>query len=300
MVHQARLHEFACQQVEAPGLASGGRPRAHQGNQVRLGCSIEPALLAVELLGPAHALDPSTLAEASPHVGHRVHAHSRHRGDGGVVLAVGGSQQDARALALQPATLVGTRGPLQAQAFFFAEGDDVLFGWHNQHLITKLYLDEALEHMPRRCIALGEWADSADVSSGKFAFRKGEILFGKLRPYFHKVGIAPLDGICSTDILVVTPKSPEWFGFLLAHMSSDALIEFTDLASTGTKMPRTNWTDISAFKVVLPPRPVAATFTSLVLPMIERIISNLHQSRTLAGLRDTLLPKLLSGEVTVP
>jgi type I restriction enzyme S subunit len=157
----------------------------------------------------------------------------------------------------------------------------------------------ALEHMPRRCIALGDWDESADVASGKSAFKKGEILFGKLRPYFHKVGVAPLDGVCSTDILVLAPKSPEWFGFLLGHASSDALIRFTDLASTGTKMPRTNWGDISAFKVALPHKPLAAALTKQIEPMVERITANLHQSRTLATLRDTLLPKLLSGEVRV-
>jgi type I restriction enzyme, S subunit len=65
----------------------------------------------------------------------------------------------------------------------------------------------ALDHMPRRCIALSDWDESADVASSKSAFMKGEILFGKLRPYFHKVGVAPFDGICSTDILVLAPKS---------------------------------------------------------------------------------------------
>jgi type I restriction enzyme S subunit len=155
----------------------------------------------------------------------------------------------------------------------------------------------ALEHMPRRCIALGDWDDSADVASGKSAFKKGEILFGKLRPYFHKVGVAPFDGVCSTDILVLAPKSPEWFGFLLGHASGDELIQFTDLASTGTKMPRTNWGDISSFKVALPPKPIAAAFTHIIQPMLDRIHANLHQSHTLATLRDTLLPKLLSGEL---
>ena len=115
----------------------------------------------------------------------------------------------------------------------------------------------ALEHMPRRSIALSEWDKSADVTSGKFAFCKGEVLFGKLRPYFHKVGVAPLDGVCSTDILVITPKAPKWFGFVLGHVSSDELVNFTDLASTGTKMPRTNWTDIASFALVVPPEGIA-------------------------------------------
>jgi type I restriction enzyme S subunit len=66
-----------------------------------------------------------------------------------------------------------------------------------------------LEHMPRRCIALDAWGRALDVASGKSQFKQGEIMFGKLRPYFHKVGIAPMDGVCSTDIVVVKPKSQD-------------------------------------------------------------------------------------------
>lgn len=157
-----------------------------------------------------------------------------------------------------------------------------------------------LEHMPRRCIALSDWGHADELESNKFEFEHGEILFGKLRPYFHKVGVAPVDGVCSTDILVVRPKVPEWFGFVLGHVSSVELVNHTNAASTGTKMPRANWNDIARFEVALPPESVAAEFTDLIRPMIDRIIANIHESRTLAELRDALLPKLLSGELRVP
>jgi len=157
-----------------------------------------------------------------------------------------------------------------------------------------------LEHMPRRSIALGEWETAAKVSSGKSAFNKGEILFGKLRPYFHKVGVAPLDGVCSTDILVLLPKLPDWFGFVLGHASSDALVGFADQSSAGTKMPRTNWKDLSSFKIAIPPPDVASAFSRIVRPQVETIQANIFESRDLATLRDTLLPKLLSGEVGAP
>jgi type I restriction enzyme S subunit len=157
-----------------------------------------------------------------------------------------------------------------------------------------------LEHMPRRSIALSDWGLAEKLESGKFEFKRGEILFGKLRPYFHKVGVAPLGGVCSTDILVVTPKEPAWFGFVLGHVSSVELVNHADAASTGTKMPRANWNDISHYQVALPSRQLAADFTEKTRPLIERIIANLHESRTLATLRDALLPKLLSGELRVP
>lgn len=158
----------------------------------------------------------------------------------------------------------------------------------------------ALEHMPRRSIALSEWATAGEAASNKSAFKVGEILFGKLRPYFQKVGVAPVDGVCSTDIVVVSPRSENWFGFVLGHVSSDQFVEFTSAGSTGTRMPRTGWSDMARFPVVIPSVPVAEMFTNQVRPMTERIRTLIHESRTLAALRDTLLPKLISGELRIP
>lgn len=158
----------------------------------------------------------------------------------------------------------------------------------------------ALEHMPRRCISLFEWGVAEGLESNKFEFKKGDVLFGKLRPYFHKVGVAPIDGVCSTDIVVMTARCPEWFGLVLSHASSDEFVEYTNAGSTGTKMPRTSWTDMARYEIVLPPKFVAEAFTALTGPWIERIIAAIHESRTLAQLRDTLLPKLISGELRVP
>lgn len=156
-----------------------------------------------------------------------------------------------------------------------------------------------LEHMPRRSIALAEWGAADGLQSGKFRFQRGEILFGKLRPYFHKVGVAPLDGVCSTDIVVIRPVEPAWFGLVLGHSSSDDFVRYVDARSSGTKMPRTNWQDMAQYPVALPPSQLAEVFTNAVRPMIDAVIANIHESKTLAELRDTLLPKLLSGEVRV-
>jgi type I restriction enzyme, S subunit len=157
----------------------------------------------------------------------------------------------------------------------------------------------ALEHMPKRCIALSEWSAADGVESNKFKFKKGEILFGKLRPYFHKVGVAPLDGVCSTDIVVVAPRAEEWFGFVLGHISSDTFVEHTNAGSTGTKMPRTSWSEMARYPMVVPPESVAKAFTFHARPVANHIIASIHESRTLATLRDTLLPKLISGKLRV-
>jgi type I restriction enzyme S subunit len=157
----------------------------------------------------------------------------------------------------------------------------------------------ALEHMPRKSIALTDWGTANGVESGKLAFKANEILFGKLRPYFHKVGVAPIDGVCSTDIVVVTPRSPDWLGFVLGHASSSDFVEHTNAGSTGTKMPRTNWGEMARYQVALPPEPIAKVFTEQIQPAISRIVTSIHESHILAALRDTLLPKLISGELPV-
>jgi type I restriction enzyme S subunit len=157
----------------------------------------------------------------------------------------------------------------------------------------------ALEHMPRRCIALFDWGTADGIESNKFEFKKGEILFGKLRPYFHKVGVAPVDGVCSTDIVVIVPRRPVWTAFVLGHVSSAEFVDYTNAGSSGTKMPRTSWADMARYEIVLPPEPVAEAFNTLVQPLTERIIAGIHESRTLAALRDALLAKLISGEIRV-
>jgi len=156
-----------------------------------------------------------------------------------------------------------------------------------------------LGDMPRQSIALDQWGTADGLASSKFRFNSGEILFGKLRPYFHKVGVAPITGICSTDILVIGPKSPVWLGLVLGHVSSPEFVAYTSTVSTGTKMPRVNWKDMARYPIALPPQALAAALTTRVKPLIERMQTSVHESHTLAALRDALLPKLMSRQIRV-
>ena len=167
--------------------------------------------------------------------------------------------------------------------------------WPNQLDPETPYL--SLQHMPKKSIALTNWGTASRVGSIKFAFKRGEILFGKLRPYFHKVGVAPVDGVCSTDIVVLAPKGRVWFAFVLGHVSSTAFVDYANRSSTGTRMPRANWTDMGRYDLVLPSESVAKAFTAHVEPLVERIDVGIHESRKLAGIRDTLLPQLVGGKL---
>jgi type I restriction enzyme, S subunit len=156
-----------------------------------------------------------------------------------------------------------------------------------------------LEHMPRRSITLGYWGATEELASHKARFRQGDILFGKLRPYFHKVGRALVNGICSTDIVVLRPTATHCGALALFVASSDAFVAFNDVASTGTKMPRTSWGRMREYPIALPTAEAASAFQHLAAPMLDRIHLNVFESRSLAALRDLLLPKLMSGKIRV-
>ena len=154
-----------------------------------------------------------------------------------------------------------------------------------------------LEHMPRRSIALSVWEGAGKVKSNKTRFHRGEILFGKLRPYFHKVGIAPLDGICSTDIVVAVPREKEWEAFALGCLSSDEFVDYTDRTSTGTKMPRTSWKTMARYKMCLPSEQIVCAYQGIARPLLDRLGANIRETSVLAQTRNILLPKLMSGQI---
>lgn len=156
-----------------------------------------------------------------------------------------------------------------------------------------------LEHMPRRSIMLDSWGVSGSVSSNKTRFEAGQILFGKLRPYFHKVGIAAVDGVSSTDIVILDAERHADRSLVTCCVSSDEFVAFTDKGSDGTKMPRTSWQKMKGFGIAVAPESVRNAFESIALPMHRKIIGSVVENRTLAEARDYLLPKLISGEVRV-
>jgi type I restriction enzyme S subunit len=121
-----------------------------------------------------------------------------------------------------------------------------------------------LQDMPQKSIALSRWSVSDEVGSNKYQFEKGDILFGKLRPYFHKVGIAPVDGVCSTDILVIEPTNEAYSSLVLGHVTSVKLIDHVTACSTGTRMPRTNWSDIGRYEIAIPPIEIASYLTTKI------------------------------------
>jgi type I restriction enzyme S subunit len=156
-----------------------------------------------------------------------------------------------------------------------------------------------LEHMPQGSIALSEWGYAAAAGSRKLRFQPGDVLFGKIRPYFHKVVVTQIDGICSTDAIVVRPKRQEWFGLTVATMSSVPFVAQAVQTSQGTKMPRANWGVLERYPIAVTTGEVADRFNALVVDTVALIHSLVATNRSLRSTRDLLLPRLISGEVDV-
>jgi type I restriction enzyme S subunit len=156
-----------------------------------------------------------------------------------------------------------------------------------------------LEHLPRKSIALSDWGKASDIQSTKLAFKKGEILFGKIRPYFHKVGVAPVDGICSSDAIVIQPKNSKYFAVVLSCVSSEDFVNHATQTSQGTKMPRANWDVLTKYPVILPTSNLLNQFNEFINNAVQEIQNLVLKNINLRKTRDLLLPKLISGEIEV-
>ncbi|MBU6993723.1 restriction endonuclease subunit S [Ferrovum myxofaciens] len=156
-----------------------------------------------------------------------------------------------------------------------------------------------LEHFDRHCLTLWNGGSGDDATSNKSRFEKYDLLFGKLRPYFHKVAIAPMNGICSTDILVIRCADMAYREFMYFTLFQDDIIQFVSDASGGTRMPRTNWETLANYDCAIPPETVSTTFGEITTPMIEIMMQCVSENDALAKLRDLLLPRLISGKLRV-
>ena len=157
-----------------------------------------------------------------------------------------------------------------------------------------------LEHMPRRSIALSEWGRSEQVTSTKHRFRKGEILFGKIRPYFHKVGVAFVDGVASSDAIVIRPAAEDLSSLVLMTVSSDPFVAAASQSMReGSKMPRADWKLMKQYSVPVPADALLGTFNGTIKLIVGQLGALAFQNRQLRAVRDLLLPRLMSGEIIV-
>ncbi len=144
------------------------------------------------------------------------------------------------------------------------------------------------------------------IKSNKFIVSPDCVLVSKLNPRIPRVWLPDLRtenrAICSTEFLVATPKPGVSREFLFCLFTNETFISVFTTMVTGTSgsHQRVKPESLLGMDAVIPPRSVMVSFTDATAPLLERINHNIAESRTLAALRDALLPKLLSGELRLP
>jgi type I restriction enzyme S subunit len=145
----------------------------------------------------------------------------------------------------------------------------------------------------------------ATVMSNKFLLPNNCILISKLNPRIPRIWFPKINksyrSIASTEFLVLTPKAPYTSEFIYSLCTSSVFQDaFVSLVTgTSSSHQRVKPDDFLTIKTVCPSDIVLQKFAAKTEPLFARVQSNDEQSRTLATIRDTLLPKLLSGEIRV-
>ena len=110
-----------------------------------------------------------------------------------------------------------------------------------------LYL--GLEHLaPGRLVRIGG-GKASDMRSNTSAFRPGDVLYGKLRPYLDKAVLADESGVCTTELLVLRAKANVDPRFLAAAIHSPGFLEYAIAGTTGVQHPRTSWAHTREFQM---------------------------------------------------
>lgn len=156
-----------------------------------------------------------------------------------------------------------------------------------------------LEHMPRVDFCLSSWGNADNVISSKFRYIDDDIIFGKIRPYFHKVGFALNNGVVSTDSFVMKAKDGVW-GLLLMTVFDRAFVDYTyQTCKEGSKMPRADWNQMEKYPILIPSEKTRRDFEKLIWNITRQVKTLALQNHALVEARDRLLPKLMSGEIEV-
>ena len=144
-----------------------------------------------------------------------------------------------------------------------------------------------------------------EIRSNKYLVQPRTILVSKLNPRFPRVWAIPEDihenSVCSTEFQVFKPKDDIFYEFLIFLFKSEQSKSQLTMAASGTSgsHQRVRPQDILNLEITLPNLELAIKFSKTVRPLILKQQKNQKQIFNLENLRDTLLPKLMSGEVKV-
>lgn len=156
----------------------------------------------------------------------------------------------------------------------------------------------ALEHIEQGGVLI-DIGKAADAISAKRVFCEGDTLYGKLRPNLRKVIRAQFEGVCSSEILPIVAKDPVCAEILSHVLASDPLYRYAMRGITGTRMPRTSWDHLRAFRIPLPPIPEQQTIAAM-LDSVDAAIERSREERDkLESLKASTADALLTGRARV-
>jgi type I restriction enzyme S subunit len=157
-----------------------------------------------------------------------------------------------------------------------------------------------IDTIPMKTFAVSDFRPNEEAQSSLIQFSKDDILIGAMRVYFHRVIIAPCDGITRTTCFVLKPTNHAYLSFGLLTCDLDSSIDHAQNTSKGSTMPYAVWDGgMGEIEIAIPPLEVAKEFNELVLPMLRQIQNSYFEVKALRELRDSLLPRLMSGNLDV-
>ena len=157
-----------------------------------------------------------------------------------------------------------------------------------------------IDIIPMNTFGLSDVKPNEEAQSSLITFSKDDIVIGAMRVYFHRVIIAPFDGITRTTCFTLRPFNADYLGFSLLCCDQDSSIEYAQQTSKGSTMPYAVWDGgLGDMEIPIPDPKTAHRFNEIVMPMIRIIQSSFAENKNLRELRDSLLPRLMSGELDV-
>jgi len=143
---------------------------------------------------------------------------------------------------------------------------------------------------------LGQNGDASSDGQANL-FRRGDVLFGKLRPYLAKAYAADSEGICTGELLVLRPKAVEQ-RFLLDYVLNPDFVTIVDSSTYGAKMPRANWDFIGNLPTLIPPLDEQRAIAAFLDRETARIDALIEKKRRQIELLQEKRSALISHAVT--
>jgi type I restriction enzyme S subunit len=127
----------------------------------------------------------------------------------------------------------------------------------------------------------------------------GDVLISNIRPYFKKIVYCQREAGCSPDVLCFTTKQNGMSEYMYSTLHTDKFFEYMVAGSKGTKMPRGDKQQILKYPIYVPKADEIKDFSQMAENALCLIEKNRKENDRLAGIRDSLLPKLMSGELDI-